>query len=160
MVGCPFLTTHEYRKVRSIFLFWEHLCPAIFWMQASPNLGRTICPRGPALFQELMASAVSNLEQFLAVHYMTIAGKQRSRYGVFTPYYVLGATDKRGHASSTVTRFRISLRISMFNHASKRIRFNARLQPIQPARRAVGGRAALLRTSVQLLTVQREKVLR
>jgi hypothetical protein len=63
-------------------------------MQASPNLGRTICPRGPALFQELVASAVSNLEQFLAVHYMTIAGKQRSHYGVFTPYYVLGATDK------------------------------------------------------------------
>ncbi len=25
---------------------------------------------------------------------MTIAGKQRSHYGVFTPYYVLGATDK------------------------------------------------------------------
>jgi len=60
-VGCSFLTTHEHRKVRSIFFFWKYLCPAIFRMQAASNLGRTICPRGSTLFQEFVASAVSNL---------------------------------------------------------------------------------------------------
>jgi len=137
VVGGRLLISHHTRTPKSsqpLFVL-EVPLPSDFLDAGCSQSGQNNMPTRPSVISRICS--IGCFQSGIVLGYSPHDNSWKTALALWGVHPIItcpGRPINRGHASSTVTRFRISLRISMFNHASTRIRFNGRPAPMPPAR--------------------------